>query len=180
MNGYHCVWWSLTPTATAVHNIISPLSPWLVHALWPWCVFSFCRLLINDLDCLIHKKWCSSAWRWCIMNGGLSVENDISFFFFSKFSIHVFFIARNAIAKFEKLSQGIQSSSKARMDITPFLLKYQYKIKIFNSGALKMNGFFLGKKLTENVPKLSATSCGFQRTISEVISLSPKYGNSSI
>lgn len=78
MNGYHCAWRRQRFTIWFLLR-----APGLVH-MWPR-IFCLCRLLINDRNCLIHKKWCSSAWRWCIMKGGLSIETDVSFvspFFF--------------------------------------------------------------------------------------------------
>lgn len=92
MNLYHCPGWHHAPVATAVYNIISPLRPWRVHTLWPCDPHAFFApadwLLIDKLNCLIHKKWCSTTWRWNITNGGLSIVTDVSFFTF--FQIHIF------------------------------------------------------------------------------------------
>lgn len=72
----------------------------------------FLPLLINDWNCPIHKKWCSSAWRWCIMKGGLSMEADVSFlslfFFFFKFM--------DSLLSGPVIS-GMQSTSETWMDI---------------------------------------------------------------
>lgn len=65
------------------HFSSEPLASSYPVTLCSPCVFCLCRLLIDDLNCLVHKKWCSSAWRWCIMNGGLSMETWSFFKFFS-------------------------------------------------------------------------------------------------
>lgn len=126
MNGYHCAWRRQRFTMWFLLR-----APGLVH-MWPR-ILCLCRLLINDRNCLIHKKWCSSAWRWCIMKGGLSMETDVSF-------VSPFFFFNSWILYYQ-LFQACRAHSKTWTDAALFLLKYQCKNK----------RYFFWQKLTENV-----------------------------
>lgn len=75
------LWWHLVAGgdgASQYHFSSEPLASSHPVTRRSPCALCLCRLLIDDLNCLVHKRWCRSTCRWCITNGGLSVETDAS------------------------------------------------------------------------------------------------------
>lgn len=91
MNGYHCRgwrrlhWWRQQFTISFLLSALGEFIP--CDPAIP-CAFSGPAgwLIIDKLNCLIHKKWCSHALRWC------GIINELMYLFLHFFQIHFFFL----------------------------------------------------------------------------------------